>query len=247
MSQSYSILAPVYDEIGLSSFAQQIVPMMLEHAQRNDWLGRQITEIGCGTGEGILTLANSNFTLTGVDISLEMLEVAESKANSVRWVQEDILAMSDAIGEQDMILAVNVLNEFSNVRELQTVFTAINERLRSKRIFMFDMYTIAGLTKRGTQGNQMIHDEHGVTVFVSNEYDYERQSSTRNHITFLRDPEAGGWNRMDTSRTLRAFPLQAIAALLQRSNFSNVSVLNTQFSSVENPSSVDRVIFVATK
>ncbi|MEM6285383.1 MAG: hypothetical protein AAF787_24550, partial [Chloroflexota bacterium] len=96
-------------------------------------------------------------------------------------------------------------------------------------------------------GDSMMYDQNGVTMFVSNRYDYERQSSTRNHTTFVRDAASGGWNRTDTSRVLRAYPLQAIATLLQRTGFSSVTLLNESFGKVEDPGSVDRVIFVATK
>ncbi|MEL7235338.1 MAG: class I SAM-dependent methyltransferase, partial [Chloroflexota bacterium] len=172
MTQSYAMLAALYDELGMADFARTNVPLMLEYAQRNDWLGRQITELGCGTGEGILTLSDSGYTVTGIDMSQEMLEVAQTKSSTVEWIQEDIREMTDSIGPQDLIVAVDVMNEMDNVRELQAIFGGVLERLRDGRLFMFDMYTIAGLTGRGTSDDRIVYDQNGVTMFSSNRYDY---------------------------------------------------------------------------
>ncbi len=244
MSELYTSLAPIYDEIGMSSFARQFVPSMLDYAQRNDWLGRQILDLGCGTGTGILTLADSNFNLIGADQSDAMLEVAAASDDTVQWEKVDIRDLGDTFGRQDMVLASDVLNEMDNVRDLQAVFAGVHEMLREKRPFMFDMHTIAGLTQRGTVGDQLLYESADILVFARNTFDYERQTATRNHITFRKGAD-DTWTRLETVRVLRAFPIQAIISLLQRSGYSSVSILDTSLRPLSSQQTTDRVIFVA--
>jgi hypothetical protein len=93
----------------------------------------------------------------------------------------------------------------------------------------------------------MVHDDQSsLAVFIHNEYDYERQMQTRRYSIFQREGEA--WRRDEASRILRAFPVQAVATLLQRSGFSIMAVLNPSFETFEpGVSRAPRVIFIAEK
>lgn len=247
MATPYTQLAALYDAVGMADYSRQMLSQMLDHAQRNEWLGREILELGCGTGEGIVPLADSGLGLTAIDNSPEMLEVAAAKSSGVNWVQQDIRQIGDDIGQQDLILAVDVLNELDDIRDIQTVFNTAHEKLKPGKPFIFDLHTIAGLTKRGTAGDEILHDSTDVTMFASNTYDYERQTSTSSYMTFAHDGE-DMWNRLDATRVLRAFPLQAIVALLQRRvGFEKVSVMTTRFRPYDLRLDADRVVIAAWK
>lgn len=246
MAEYYTTLAPVYDAMGMADYARRAVPLMLDYAQRTDWLGRQILELGCGTGTGINTLADSGFKLTGVDIAPDMLDVAAAKADDVQWEQGDIRKLDvEVTGQQDLIVAVDVMNEMDNVRELQAVFKGVHEILREDRLFMFDMYTIAGLTHQGTQSERLMADRDGLLTLVRSGYDYDRQAARYTYTVFQRE-DGGEWLRMDAERTLRAYPVQAVSALLQRTGFQDVTVLDEAFESFDPRRQLDRVVFVAT-
>ncbi len=244
MPDSYTSLAPIYDTIGMSSFARQFVPSMLDYAQRHEWLGRQILELGCGTGAGILTLTDGNFNLIGVDQSEQMLAVASAKDNGVHWEKADIRELGDAFGQQDMVLAVDVLNELDNSDHLRAVFGGVHALLRDGRPFMFDVHTIAGLARRGTAGDQILYDSDDVMVIVRNSFDYDRQTATRQHITYRRGDE-NAWERLETVRSIRGFPIQAIIGLLKQSKFRSVTILDTSLQPYRGQQTTDRVIFVA--
>lgn len=248
MAEPYTILAPLYDAIGMAGFAHDMLPAMLDYAQRNDWVGRSILELGCGTGAGIVTLADTGYALTGIDISPEMLAVASTKSSGVAWQNGDIRQLSNAVGQQDLILAIDVMNELEDIREIQSVFEGVHDRLKPGKPFIFDAHTLAGLHQRGTAGNQVIHDEQGIAVFASNRYDYERQVANRSYIAFERD-EAGTWNRLDAVRTMRGYSLLALVPLLQkRVGFSQVMVLTTNFQPYDpRYMQVNRVVIAATK
>lgn len=248
MPANYAVLAPVYDEIGMADFARVMTPRLLEYAQsRQDWVGRRILDLGCGTGVGAYWLAQQGYTVLGVDYSPEMLDIAQrvpdNQGLSLNWQQGDVRELN-GVKSFDLAIALGVFNEFNSLRELEAAFTKVRESLDPGRFFIFDMLTIQGLAERGSTPSGITYD-NGVNllVFSSSTYDYERQMHDRNYIIFQRDGQL--WQRSDTQRVLRAFPVQAVATLLQRAGFTVAAVLNLDFAPFDPASSsAPHVIFM---
>lgn len=250
MPGDYTTLAPVYDDIGLADFSRRMTPILIDFAQQRDWLGRRVVVLGCGTGASIEYLSNYMYTITGVDSSPEMLAAARQKladsGASVRWVEADIRELGDAVGHADMILALNVLNELNSLRDLEVVFTQVRRLLEPEKLFIFDMYTIQGLTEQGRSADAIVADEPHLSVFVTNAYDYERQMATRHYLIFRRQGES--WQRSEARHVLRGFPIQAVASLLQRTGLRVSGIFQLDLDSYEpGVSQASRVVFLVEK
>ncbi|MBI1277994.1 MAG: methyltransferase domain-containing protein [Anaerolineaceae bacterium] len=251
MPGEYATLAPIYDSVGMAVYSTAITPKLMDFAQRMDWLGRRIVVLGCGTGGAIEYLSQYPYTITGVDSSPEMLEVARRKLDipglSIKWLQLDMRDTGNQIMTADMVLALNVMNELNSLRDLETVFATAQRILDSGKLFIFDMMTIQGLSPIGSSTEQVMYDDgQSVTMFSAKDYDYERQIQTINHIIFRQ--QKGSWNRSEARQVLRTFPVQAVASLLQRNRFNIRTILNNRLENYEpGVSHADRVIFFAEK
>lgn len=249
MPSDYHILANIHEEIHISGFAKQMTGRLLDYAQRNNWMGRQITDIGCGTGESLIWLAQHGYIVTGIDQSSEMLAVVRSmlamNGLSARTVQGNFLKSQDS-SEQDMVLALNTLNELNNIRELERAFQSVHRMLKQGKWFIFDVYTIEGLVQRNQDGYMLEHDNDGLTIFVGNRFDYEKSIQYRDYVIF-RDAGNSQWQREEAVREMRAYPIQGVTALVQRSGFDIQHVLNVDFSDHRPSDSTSRVIVMATK
>lgn len=252
MPGDYRILAPLYDTIGLASYAQRMTPRLMDYVlQTLDWVGRRIVVLGCGTGASIEYLSHYPYNVTGIDNSPDMLEVAQRKLTvpglSLNWQQLDIRELGNRVGSADLVLAIHVMNELNSLRDLEAVFTNVHRILEPQKLFIFDMITIQGLTEAGTAVGRMLYDDpNSLTVFAANEYDYERQQQITEYLIFQLHND--GWLRQDAKRVLKAFPVQAVASLLQRNQFTIRAILNDNLESHDpNGSIARRVIFVAEK
>lgn len=251
MPGDYAVLAPIYDQIGMAEFARSITSHLIDYAQHIDWLGRRIVVLGCGTGASLEYLSQYPYSLTGIDSSPEMLELARQKLDSsganLKWQQADIRELGGTTAIAEMVLALNVMNELNSLRDLESTFSGVAKILESGKLFLFDMYTVQGLTEDGVRGDGMIYDDaRNLTVFGSNEYDYERQMHTRQYLIFQQSGDL--WRRQEAKRILRAFPVQAVGSLLQRAGFTLRTLLNTNLETYEpNVSRAPRVIFVAER
>lgn len=245
MSGDYHILANIHDALSMGVYARTLTPRLINYAQQNGWMGRRISDLGCGAGEGSRWLSQHGYVVTGVDRSADMLALAQAEPSSVTWLQQDIRQLSN-IGNMDMVLALDVLHELRSLRDLETIFQKVYTVLNGERLFIFDLYTIEGLVHRNTPQAMMEFDDDHLVVFSANQHDYERQVQTRMFHIFYRDTD-DGWQRHSAHLALRSYPVQAVTALLQRSNFHIAHVLDENLNDYAPEVSTSRVIIMAQK
>lgn len=95
---------------------------------------RSILDVGCGTGNYTLALAERGFAIAGLDPSSTMLAVAAGKRQGLKWINAaaDDLPFPDA--SFDAVTAVNVVHHFRTGNE----FTEIRRVLRHDgRVVLF--------------------------------------------------------------------------------------------------------------
>jgi SAM-dependent methyltransferase len=250
MPADYVVLAPVYDALGMGDFANTMTPRLVDYAQRNDWMGRRVLDLGSGTSTNAEFLHRIGYMLTCVDDSAEMLQNAQDNAKragiNARWVQQDIRKLN-GVETVDLVLALDVLNELNTLQELGTVFEHVRKVLAPNKLLIFDLRTIEGLTQEGTIGDKLIKDDK-TRLFVTqqNAYDHERQMHTRALSIFR--AQDGVWHRFNARQVLRAYPLQAVVTMLQRSGFNPVRVLTLGLEPYDlNHGHGARVIFYAQR
>ncbi|MDZ4766805.1 MAG: class I SAM-dependent methyltransferase [Chloroflexota bacterium] len=249
MSKEYSLLAPVYDTIGLASFAETITPKLLLFAHTNDWVGRRVIEFGCGTGAASVWMANHGHNMIGFDSSPEMIEIARRKVENqgvgLTWRVGDIRS-ADNIDRVDMILALDVINELPSLRDMEAVFVRAHQLLDPGKLLMFDLHTIEGLIQRSRENAHYLYDDENLIVLANEQFDYERNLIASRYDIFR--GKAGNWTRGRMAITRRGYPVQAIAALLQRIGFSIMGLFNINFEPFDPATShAPRVIYVARK
>ncbi len=244
----YAILAPIYDSIGLDRFSKENISRIINYAQQNGWMGRQILDLGCGTGTALNWLGQFGYSLVGADYSTAMLDVAKAKAESnglnIRWIESNLKKIEDS-NQQDLILALDVLNEFENLRDLQVIFGKVANLLKPGRFFIFDMQTLEGLIHSYQIGDSFRHRSDELMVFVTKDFDFEKQALTHTYTIFKQ--RDGAWHKEEAQQVFRAYPIQAITSLLQRQKFEINAVLDMNLEAFQpGTSSADRVIILAT-
>ncbi len=249
MPGEYAVLAAYYETIGMADFANVYTQRLVNFAQANDWLGRQVIDLGCGTGASTRWLATTGYTVAAIDQSSEMLAEARRLSSTnlgIQWLQGDIRALSNAIGTYELAIALDVFNEINSLRDLETVFGAVHRILEPGKLFIFDLHTMQGLAERGEQATEILVENPDLMVILENQYDYDKQTLGQKYTIFHQ--QGGAWARRMTARTTRGFPVQAVTALLQRANFGIMALLNLNMELVDVTTiRAPRVMFVARK
>ncbi len=253
MPGDYAVLAPLYETLRLSAFAETITPSLIAFAQQNDWLGRYLLDLGCGTGAATRLLAARGYNITAIDSSGDMLTEASRRLDtrniSVTWEQADIRALKQRERDHfDLAFAFDVLNEISSLRDVEAVFTGVHELLARDKWFAFDLHTVEGLALQSQRAIELLSESEEAYVSVARHMDYDRQTLTQRFAVFRRIPQTQGYGRANALRVLRGYPVQAITSLLGRVGFEIITVMNTRFERVD-PARVDepRVLIIAQK
>src|SRR5215469_14849469 len=103
-----------------------------------------LLELGCGTGAVVAGLAEG-MSITGIDLSAEMLKVATRNVPEARFVEGDITAFS--LGEQfDVVICVfDTINHLMRFDLWADLFDRAHEHLVEDGLFVFDVNTIGRL------------------------------------------------------------------------------------------------------
>ena len=250
MPADYAVLAPIYNTLGMADFAQSMTPRLIDYAQRLDWLGRRILDLGCGTGASLEWLTRRNYVALGIDESLQMLELCRQRLDAENLPHDvrvgDLRQLSADAGTMDMVLALDVVNELNSLRDLETLFTNVHKVLAAEKLFIFDMHTIEGLCQQGLTSDQIVYNQADLTVITSSSYDFERQIQEQRYFVFQRQGDA--WQRSEGVRVLRGYPAQAVTSLLQRCGFQVMKAVTTSFGDFEpGISRADRIFVLAQK
>lgn len=109
-----------------------------------------VMALGCGTGPLAVVLATKGFSVSGSDISPQMLEKAYNNAvNSNVHIQFYIHDIMDSIGQTfDVVTMVSdVINYVQEEKEVSLVFKNVADAMTEDSIFVFDFLRPSFLVK----------------------------------------------------------------------------------------------------
>lgn len=248
MALNYAPLASWYEQLGMAAFAETITPRLIQYAQANDWIGRRMLDVGCGTGVASRWLASKGFNTTGLDLSAEMLAAARQRFRStgfaITWQQGDLRTL-DNLMPVDMILALDVLNELNGLRDIEMFLTRAHQLLEPGKMLIFDLHTIEGLTARASVPLVQLHNDSTLVVNASEQFDYERLILTTTYDIFFKEDDR--WQRSQTAIVRRGFPIQAVTSLLQRLRFNITAIFNGALEVYDPTSSRARRVIIAAR
>lgn len=129
-----------YDKHVQEKLKYQVPELMHELLKKSDIVENKklsILDIGCGTGLCGVELAGYAETITGVDLSANMLELATSRKCYTTLVKSDIIEFLNKDKEKyDLIVAGDTVVYFANLNEL---FLKVHEHLNANGIFVFNI------------------------------------------------------------------------------------------------------------
>ena len=248
MPPAYTTYAPIYDQLGLADFAQEYTPRIIQFLQQGDWMGRKILDVGCGTGRGTNWLARNSYIVTAIDQSTDMISQARTlnqTFHNIEWHIANILKPLERVNRVDLALAWGLINELNGVGELQAAFQNIYPLLEHDRPLVFDVFTLEGILDSQNQLTRLVVDSPSLTVFSTEIIDFERQALTTQYYIYY--PQEKVWIRANTERTQRAYPIQALDAMLKRVGFKSVQILSLSLEPIQTLHNQPQVIVIARK
>lgn len=102
---------------------------------------KQVLDVGCGTGKHAKLLAKKNYAVHGIDLSEQMLEIANSsKIPNVSFSQGDIRTFDLGRKFDTITTLFHVMSYQTSNDSVVSSFKTINKHLKDDGIFIFDCW-----------------------------------------------------------------------------------------------------------
>lgn len=223
---TYETFAAVYDEIMDDSLYDKWTDFSLRHLPQKT---KTILELACGTGIQAVRFAEKGYEVTGLDLSYEMLELAQKKAETagvmLELAQADMMAL-EGVGDFDAVTCYSdSLCYMADQEAVLRVFEGVYSVLHSGGIFLFDVHSIHQMEE--VFANYSYHENYEDFAFVWDTYEGECEHSIVHELTFfVKDEESDEerFIRRDEVHEERTYPIETYVTLLKQAGFASVEV-----------------------
>lgn len=222
---AYGDFARIYDGL----MADFDYPAWAEHylalLRRAGVAPKTMADCACGTGNLTIPFAQMGIRkVMGLDISEEMLSVAQEKARirgvSVPFVQQDMAALQVPRRVDAITCGCDGVNYLTTKERLNAFFTRACASLRDGGALAFDVSTPFKLQHKLGDGF-FGEDRDEVTYLWWNRWDEETKTVSM-ELTFFVPEQDGRYRRFDERHTQRAWDRDELHTALQAAGFTNI-------------------------
>ncbi len=246
---SYERFAFLYDELMADAPYDQWIVFTKQKLAQYGVLGKHMLDLACGTGELSVRFANEGFAVTGVDLSAEMLSVAEGEAEdrglTIPLYQQD-MAELEGLGPFDFIVIFcDSLNYLPDEKQVQKTFASVFSSLKKGGLLLFDVHSIEKINNGFINETFTLNEDH--LAYIWNSFSGGFPYSVEHELSFfVFDEQSGKYDRIDELHFQRTFPIEAYSRWLKEAGFEKIEV-TADFSETAPQPKSERLFFSAVK
>lgn len=155
--------------------------------------GKRLLDMGCGTGNLTIRLAEAGFDVIGQDASEDMLACAAQKTSDVFWICQSMTETETGEPVEVVVSTLDSVNHLDSANDIARCFQYAAENLCSGGVFVFDVNTV--YKHREVLGNNtFVYDVDGVYCVWQNEYSQD-SSTVSISLDLFFEEEDGAYSR----------------------------------------------------
>ena len=221
---SYNFLAGCYDNLTYDVDYAAWADYIEKHFARRGLPGKTVLDLACGTGSLTRELALRGYEMIGVDQSPEMLAQAAEKNRGVSPIEPIFLCQSmeklDLYGTIDAcVCCLDSVNYVTDPQKLERAFGRVRLFLMPGGLFLFDVNTPEKL--EGLDGQVFLDETEDAYCVWRAEWSKRSRTCTY-FMDLFRLEENGLWRREEELHRERAYPVDQLTAMLERTGFSDI-------------------------
>ena len=245
MTDAYTALARCYDRLTDDVDYGKWADYVERHFRGAERPVRRVTELGCGTGSLARLLARRGYAITAVDLSPDMLAVADQKCAGlgVRFVCQDMSRLALLEPADAVLSCLDSVNYVTRPAALRRTFRRAYQALAPGGLFLFDVKTPAAL--EGAGGQSYLDEDEDLFCVWRGDYSPKRRVCGYGLDLFVREAD-GSWSRAGEYHEEYAYTPEELDGFLREAGFSNIKVYGDKTMRAPKEGA-QRVFFVAGK
>jgi ubiquinone/menaquinone biosynthesis C-methylase UbiE len=246
---TYESFALLYDELMHDVPYDRWIEFVKGQKESYEVKGNKFLDVACGTGEMAIRLSQEGYSVTGVDISSEMLTIAREKAEksgqSLFLVQQDMTEL-EGFGEFDMVgIFCDSLNYLETESSVVKTFARVGQHLIQGGLFFFDVHSTYKMNELFMNQTYAYNGED--ISYIWQCFEGEDPLSVEHELTFFNlDEQTNQYNRFDELHKQRTFPIEQYEAWLIHAGFEILSI-TADFTDHSPRTESERIFFTARK
>lgn len=223
MTDAYTVLARCYDRLTADVDYEKWADYLERHFQRWKRPVRSVVELGCGTGSLTQLLARRGYQMTGVDLSPDMLAVADQKCRGlgVLLLCQDMSRLTLLESADAVVSCLDSVNYVTRPAALKRTFRRVYQALAPGGLFLFDVKTPLAL--EGADGQTYLDEDDDLFCVWRGEYSPRRRVCGYGLDLFVRE-EDGSWSRGGEYHEEYAYTLEELEGFLREAGFRHIKV-----------------------
>ncbi|MBA4535900.1 class I SAM-dependent methyltransferase [Bacillus aquiflavi] len=211
--------------------------------------GKKLLDLACGTGELSVRMAHAGYEVTGVDLSSNMLTIAQEKAKKecadISFFQQNMAELEGLDHFDVIVVFCDSLNYLEEECDVLNTFKRVYDHLNDHGLFIFDVHSIYKLTNIFMNNTFGLNDED--ISYVWHCYQGEHTNSVEHELTFfVLDERTGQYKRFDELHMQRIFAVEQYEIWLKEAGFKLLEI-NSDFGDNHYKKNAERLFFTAIK
>lgn len=246
---SYGIFSSVYDILTENVEYERIAEKICSLLRSNGVDGGLLLDLGCGTGTLSFLLEGKGYDIIGVDVSEDMLAVANEKKydeNSSAIFLCQSGEELDLYGTIDCaVCSLDTVNHISTLEKIRETFEKISLFMNMGGIFIFDINTVYKHEKI-LGDNTFVYDMDEVYCVWQNTLNKTEMRTDIDLDFFIKNEDDESYERFSESFSEYAYKAEDILKILGECGFEILSLCD-DYTDKEVTEETQRITIIAKK
>lgn len=247
MKEQYAVLAAYYDRIMEDIDYEAWCDFYEKCFAKNGIQPKKVLDLACGTGSITVPLAKRGYALTGLDLSSEMLALAQSKSDEaktkIRFSEQNIASFYAGKDFDAIICSFDGVNYLTSQKDAEACFACVSETLSDDGLFIFDVSTPYKY-ENILADNAFVYEYDDLFLSWQN-YFNGKTGICDFYLTFF-IKNGNVWKRFDETQKQRRYDLDLLQKMLSDAGLTvTETVSDIDFSPMTETS--DRCFFICKK
>lgn len=248
--RAYENMASLYDRLMKDAPYEQWALFTKQVFQKLNKEVNTIADLGCGTGEVTIRLANEGYQMLGVDYSSDMLTWAEQKSSQnklpIQWMHQDVRELT-GIGKLDAVISYcDVINYIVLEEDIKEVLSRVYQTLKDDGVFIFDIHAM-DYVENLLVGHSFT-DVSDEVAYIWDCFAGDEDGEMFHELTFFTKTGENQYARFDETHHQRTYPTSFYKKLLEEIGFENI-ILCSDFDlkNQNTDQQTERIFIIAEK